>query len=395
MLISHSVEKLRFWQGGAPNLSQAQPALKQLNLNTSDAGGSQIQWLSDAVKNLLFNRLRYNIILLFATLVSFLTTDPLLAFEKLVLETKRIYLEDFPEAWNPSIIRVDQGYLMSFRHTPDAQSQGWISYIGIVLLDEAFNPISKPQLVKTRLKNSKTPSQSEDARIFKFKDRLFLIYNDNIDIIYPPTWQRRDMFMAELFYTNHQFTLGPPLKLIHEEKYHSVLWQKNWTPFEKDGSLLMTYSINPHEILYPNLATGTCYSAYTTGAEIQWDFGTLRGSTPPLLVDGEYLAFFHSGIITASPSSWGINVWHYFMGAYTFSAEAPFEITKISPLPIMDEEFYTPSDYFKRVIFPGGFIVSGSSIYVAYGKDDREMWIATLNKDELMKSLVPVEKSDR
>jgi predicted GH43/DUF377 family glycosyl hydrolase len=314
---------------------------------------------------------------------------------KVVVATKRIHLDDFPDAWNPSMIKIDKGFLLIFRYTPDQDSQPWLSYIGIVILDDLFQPISKPQLLTTRLKNSITPSQCEDARIFLYQDRIFLIYNDNVEVISPTIWQRRDMFISELFYRDDRFTLSSPLKLIHEEKYHSVLWQKNWTPFEKDGSLLITYSINPHEILYPNLATGTCYSAYETRAEIQWDFGTLRGSTPPLLVDGEYLAFFHSGIITSSPSSWGVNVWHYFMGAYTFSAEAPFEITKMSPLPIMDEEFYTPSDYFKRVIFPGGFIVSGSSIYVAYGKDDREMWIATLNKDELMKSLVPVKKSDR
>ena len=105
---------------------------------------------------------------------------------------------------------------------------------------------------------------------------MFLIYNDNVEVISPTIWQRRDMFISELFYRDDRFTLSSPLKLIHEEKYHSVLWQKNWTPFEKDGSLLITYSINPHEILYPNLATGTCYSAYETRAEIQWDFGTLR-----------------------------------------------------------------------------------------------------------------------
>jgi predicted GH43/DUF377 family glycosyl hydrolase len=336
----------------------------------------------------------FNLLLLFGALAAFLINDPLLAFEKLVLETKRIYIEDFPEAWNPSMIKVDQGYLMSFRYTPDVESQGWISYIGVVLLDEEFNPISKPQLLRTRLKNSKTPSQSEDARIFKFKDRMFLIYNDNVDIIYPATWQRRDMFMAELFYTDHQFILGPPLKLIYEEKYQSRFWQKNWVPFEKDGALLMIYSINPHEILYPNLATGTCYSVYETSAEIQWDFGAfLKGSTPPMLVDAEYLAFFHTGIVTSSQSSWGLDLWHYFMGAYTFSAEPPYEITHITPVPIIAENFYTPSKYAKRVIYPGGFVVSDSVIYLTYGKDDQEIWIATIDKAVLKNSMVPVEPS--
>ena len=95
----------------------------------------------------------------------------------------------------------------------------------------------------------------------------------------------------------------------------------------------------------------------------------------------------------ASPSSWGLDMWHYFMGAYTFSAEAPFQITSITPDPIMAEEFYTPSSFNKRVIFPGGFVASDSKIYVAYGKDDREMWIATLDKDALKNAMVPIQET--
>jgi hypothetical protein len=202
------------------------------------------------------------------------------------------------------------------------------------------------------------------------------------------------MFMVELTHENNHFSLKTPLKLIYEDKYNSQYWQKNWVPFEKDGALLMTYCVSPHEILYANLTTGLCYPSYETNPPLHWQFGTLRGSTPPLLVDGEYLAFFHSGIITTSPSSWGIEMWHYFMGAYTFSAEPPFHITKITPVPIMADEFYTPSDYSKRVVFPGGFVVSESKIYLAYGKDDREIWIATIDLTTLKKVMVPIEKTN-
>ena len=98
-------------------------------------------------------------------------------------------------------------------------------------------------------------------------------------------------------------------------------------------------------------------------------------------------------MITSSPVSWGWEMWHYFMGAYTFSAEPPFQITKISQKPIYADEFYTQSDNWKRVVFPGGFVSSGQNIYVAYGKDDCEMWIAALDKEALMNSLVPVTQS--
>ena len=58
--IPHVGEKERIWQGGARNLSQAKPTPKQANLNKlADAGGSQIPWLSDDAKTLLFNKPRY------------------------------------------------------------------------------------------------------------------------------------------------------------------------------------------------------------------------------------------------------------------------------------------------------------------------------------------------
>ena len=257
-----------------------------------------------------------------------------------------------------------------------------------MILNGDFEPISEPELLNTRSRNSKTPSQSEDARFFSYRGRIFLIYNDNVDLIYVYPG-RRDMFIAELFYKNDHFTLSSPLKLNYPHKSH-VWQQKNWIPFEWNKTLLMGYSIHPHEILYPNLSDGECYRLYETSPPIKWDFGALRGSSSPELIDGEYLAFFHSGIFTSSLSSHGQDLWHYYMGAYTFSAEPPFQITKMSHLPIMAEGFYTPSDCEKRVIFPGGFVVSGSSIYVAYGKDDREMWIATLDKAALKNALVPV-----
>jgi len=79
------------------------------------------------------------------------------------------------------------------------------------------------------------------------------------------------------------------------------------------------------------------------------------------------------------------------MGAYTFSATPPFGLKKISPEPIMHPEFYTYSHFSKRVIYPGGFVVEGEKLYLSYGKDDCEVWIATIDVAELKKSLVNVK----
>ena len=83
------------------------------------------------------------------------------------------------------------------------------------------------------------------------------------------------------------------------------------------------------------------------------------------------------------------------MGAYTFSPTPPFQITRFTPEPIVAEGFYTQSSQWKRVIFPGGFVVADPYIYVAYGKHDVEMWIATIDKAELKKALKPVGTGER
>lgn len=313
--------------------------------------------------------------------------------QNIVIGTKKLVFEDFPDSYNPSILKVDEGILMCFRYSPERYADPWLSYIGIVLLNESFEPISKPQLISTRTKQSKTKSQSEDARLFSYRGRIFLIYNDNMEVNDTYYTDRRDMHIVELFQKDGKYTASAPLRLLHSEKSY-FLWTKNWVPFEWDKKLLISYTVNPHEILYANLTNGSCYPCYETQADMEWELGPLRESTPPQIVDGEYLAFFHSGTTLASYASWGWDMWHYFMGAYTFSPTPPFEVTSYTPLPIVAEGFYTQSNYEKRVIFPGGYVVMDPYIYVAYGKDDYEIWIATIDKAELKKALKPVLKKD-
>ena len=311
--------------------------------------------------------------------------------QNIVIATKQFQFEHFPDAFNPSLIRFNDQFLLTFRYCPDRANQNWLSYIGVAILDESLNLVTEPELLKTRQRRSKTPSQTEDARLFSYKNKIFLIYNDNIDEIFFDQGKRRDMFIAELVYADGQFTVSLPLKLNYELKTYTQWQQKNWVPFEWNNNLFFSYRLNPHEVISSSLKNGTCYFSHETNPILNWEYGTLRPSSPPLLVDGEYLAFFHSGIRMRSPASPGWKAWHYFTGAYTFSAEPPFEITQISPTPILGEGFYALSSHEKRVIFPGGFVVDGPYIHLAYGKDDCEIWIATLDKAALQKSLIPVE----
>jgi len=306
--------------------------------------------------------------------------------KNIITEMRQINFKRFPGAHNPSLIRTERGFLLTFRYLPDPDKH-WISHIGIVELDAHLQPVAEPIFLNTRGPNSQTPSQAEDARLFTFQNRLFVIYNDNLDVEWPKQWDRRDMFLAELHLVNGQYELLEPVKLHYPQAYNYRFVQKNWTPFEYQGELFLSYTLNPHLVLHPNLTTGECNAFYESWFSSEWEWGEMRGSSQALLVDGEYLSFFHSGTFDYSEASFPFYMWHYFMGAYTFSAAPPFEITKMSPSPILTPGLYTPSGKGKRVVFPGSFAVDDSQIYLACGKDDCEIWILTINKEELKKSM--------
>ncbi len=319
----------------------------------------------------------------------------------IVASTFQIVLKEFPDAWNSSIVKVDEGFLLTFRYLPEPVKRPCISYVGAVLLDDAFKQISQAALLNLRKGNIFIPSQAEDARVFWYRGDLYVIYNDNPNVLNTRAVDRRDIYVARLAYcfdgARAYFSVDKPLKLVHPLMYEKRLWEKNWVPIVWNETLFLGYSINPHEILSVDLESGICLPVYKTPFTKEWRWGALRGGTPSEIVDGEYLAFFHSGKPLHSEASVdGKPLWHYVMGAYTFSAEPPFNITKISPLPINDKSFYTKSDREKRVIYPGGYVIKGDNIYVTYGKDDAEIWIAVINKNKLYKTLQVVEydKSD-
>ena len=318
--------------------------------------------------------------------ISTLHFDP---FLKIVKNNKRIIIPGYPQAYNPSLIETEKGLLLLFRVSPFPQRL-YASYLGAVFLNSDFEIISAPQLISTRKERfSQVISQSEDARVIRMDDKLYLVYNDNVEIENPSTLQRRDIFLAELHIKKDRIELGAPLLLMHPKYYATQRWQKNWTPFVWNHQLLFSYMINPHKVLDPNLENGLCPEVYSTHfPDDFWPYGTLRGGTPALLVDGEYLAFFHSSILSKSEVSDGLEMWHYLMGAYTYQSDPPFQVTRITPHPIIEGNFYNFSNFYKRVIFLGGYIISGDHIHIALGKDDAEIWICTIDKNELIDSLI-------
>lgn len=216
----------------------------------------------------------------------------------LTIVTQKIEFEGFPEAFNPCILKTDFGVLLSFRYNPYPEKE-WISQVGVVLLNDYFEPTCEPKLLELR-STLIHPPYYEDCRLFSFAGKTYILFSDIPDLNVPPNPDKRpysqfkqDMQLVELRFENNRFVVGKPLRLKLEKRQ----WrEKNWSPFESNGELFFSYYPEPHRILKPNLITGECKRVYNTRWKIDWKWGKLRETSPALLVDGEYLAFFHSCI---------------------------------------------------------------------------------------------------
>lgn len=265
--------------------------------------------------------------------------------------------------------------------------------IGLVLLNQHFEPISWPQILDIHYTSPMIAQRQQDPRLVYVGDRLFMVFSNMINGDKGPKTRR--MFVAELFYKRETFYVSEPVAILNYEGKEAQTLTKNWVPFEYEGGLNLSYDINPHTVF----RFDGSYNAKTLGntkAQVNWEYGALRGGTPAILDDdGQYLAFFHSSKEMKTAHSEGAKIQHYFMGAYTFSAQPPFNLTSISKEPIIGKNFLYGPVYQTwkplRVVFPGGIIVGKDKVWVAYGRQDHEAWIATIDKKKLRESMVKTQ----
>lgn len=312
-----------------------------------------------------------------------------------VLATKRLKIARFPDAFNPSITRWHGTLLMSFRIYD--RKAGTTDKIGLIWLDDNFRQLGQPKILKVLVPDLNFLTKKQDPRLITVGDRLFIVYNNVVKNVVDRELRR--MLIAEVHFDGEDFYSTTPTYLTHFDGVNDKRSEKNWVPFVYENSLLLGYSLTPHRILRPLLGMDQCEEVATSQGSIDWKWGPLRGGTPALLDGNHYLAFFHSSKSTQTVHSKGRNIPHYFMGAYTFSAHPPFSITSISKEPIVGKNFYHGESYKTwkplQVVFPAGFIFDDRYVWVVYGRQDHEIWVAKLDKLGLLRSLVPVATKEQ
>ncbi|MES2504619.1 MAG: hypothetical protein V4534_07060 [Myxococcota bacterium] len=330
-----------------------------------------------------------------------------------VKETKQIEVPGFPDAFNPSIVRWHGALLMSFRTghyelASDCEEDSFLmsfrfrsgadlstNNIGLVFLNPQFKPVGPVQVLNISYKDSSIEARQQDPRLISIDGKIYMAYSNIIAGKEQPEIRR--MFVAELIHNGREFEVSPPVCLASFEGQNEQRWQKNWVPFEHLKTLKMAYSIEPHLILEPNITTGDCQTVAKTKIEkLEWDWGVLRGGTPAMRIGSEYLAFFHSSKEMKTAHSDGKKIQHYFAGAYTFDKDPPFRVIRVSKQPIVGRNFYEGLEHKTwkpvRVVFPGGFVADEKHIWMFYGRQDHEIWVAKLDKHELYQSMQSVSK---
>lgn len=308
-----------------------------------------------------------------------------------VLETKKIDVPGYPDAFNPSIINWGGSLLLSFR-TRDPIT-GSTDSIGLTWLDERFNPVGPPYMVDKFFKNPASTSFIQDSRLIGIGNKVYVVYNNYAKV---EGGENRRMCISELHYDGVRFSIKEAQCLLEFEGENPSKQEKNWVPFVYQGDLLLAYSLAPHLIFKPLPGSKKCETFAISHPSIFWKWGELRGGTPALLDKDRYLAFFHSCKVMATSHSKGKAITHYFMGAYTFSAHPPFEIKEISPKPIVGKNFYEGPAHNTwkplRVVFPVGFTQDDQFIWLVYGRQDFESWVVKLDKQKLYQSLIPIQQ---
>lgn len=312
---------------------------------------------------------------------------------KFVLEVKKIDVPGYPHAFNPSIIRWKGKLLLSFRYLPDLKNK-FLSCIGLMFVDENFKAISEPFILPLKLFSGSSPSRAEDGRLLYVGDKLMLVYSDCKDVKVSKGGFR--VYITELVHNGKQFDIVREICLDDYPHSDPNRREKNWVPFDYNGDLMLSYSITPHTVFYNDGKSGRCDYISSSDKSVDWSWGELRGGTPGLLIDdNRYLSFFHSWIDMPSIHSQGKISSHYFMGAYTYAADPPFDVLECSKEPIVGKNFYhgaSYTPYWKPVvaIFPCGFVMNKKHIWVVYGRQDHEMWVVKMLKKPLMDSLKEV-----
>jgi predicted GH43/DUF377 family glycosyl hydrolase len=263
--------------------------------------------------------------------------------------------------YNPSVLRVGEKTWMAYR--ADIEGHWHLTVAAACTLNSEWNPepgSNRYMVLPTRFGGFCV----EDPRLFAVQDSVYVSYTDG-----------RRVALARL---DAHFGVDDAWYCETDFRLQSV--EKNWAFFGQDYHIRVVYSVKPHVVMPLDFENERPFSskAFVTDWPFQWEYGTPRGGSAPVLHNGHFWHFFHSYLPLENDAR------RYYGGVYLFESEPPFKPVAICAKPIMvgTSENLPPQGTF-QVVFPAGAVRGADQWHVAFGRNDYDCCIAHIPDDEI------------
>lgn len=292
----------------------------------------------------------------------------------------------YVEYFNPTIALLNgRRTLITRRRVEECQQYGRNS-----IWSWALNGLTPVNMKKVAMPKSQYLDHHEDPRATQCPDGSVLL--SWCEFRWP--WHRTYTHQAYGILRPHG-VMSDPQHLVYGKNGPSIItnngFEKNWTWFFYDQDLMCQYIPAPEHVVL-SVAKNRVRQIYKTdsrAAQSIWQWGEIRGGTPPVRVGSEYICFLHSSLPWLFKNGRWFN--RYYMGAIAFKAEPPFPITRITRKPLLEGSKYDPrNEGAPLCVFPGGALWEGNSWMLVFGVNDcRCAWMQIPHED-LLRSMVPV-----
>lgn len=213
--------------------------------------------------------------------------------------------------------------------------------------------------------------QVEDMRLFHMSGQIAGLYSRMLSLNVVLGITRNQMCMC-------RFAPFRELRLVYD-RANAV--EKNWMPFEHNGRLHVTYSVNPHVVLTVNTATGQCADAHVTWSGEFTRPGALRGGSPWVRIATA------DGPMCLSVVHWTRRVMGYRKYFHAFALmrlSPPFPIVHIGQDFRFQQVFGDTRDF---VQFCSGLALADDrTLVLSYGVADCEACLASVDLDSVLAS---------
>ena len=288
---------------------------------------------------------------------------------------------------NPSLVVTASGERwVLFCRYPVPPRPG-LGSIWAVRVDADLRPAGRPVLLI---------GDGIDPRVVACGERLFLFYAllerdadgviDGSCMVVAEFAVAGEGWACVAAYHLPKFPLGGQRSAEAQDK-----WEKNWVPFAiAPDRIGLIYAHEPWDVIVLEVPAGVPphLSASHRSPGLAWDYGTIRGGTPPVRYDaGRLVTFFHAAQVVGSRRV-------YTAGACVFGDTAPYAPELMTSEPLLVAPYASGAHRFGwgfagSVVFPAGAEATDRGFTLVSGRDDGEIATFAIDREELDRRLAP------